>query len=629
MNNSTDSPSNEILSELKFKIERIFQVFWAVEITLGVIAVQRIAIGAWEQAIALFVAMLLLTSCYFVAKKGHLKFASTILLSTVTVLLTFFMWSFQGLRDEIMLAYPSVLILAAMIGSGRLFVGLFTFIIIVVFANGYVNETGIYVNQVNVADKNAALLVSLIIALISFSVWSLSADFRKVLRQLSREYLRVKESKAEIEKLMHHDALTGLPNRILAKTRFEQSMTYLDRNKQSMCVMFIDLDGFKSVNDAMGHQVGDTLLIELANRLQDVVRNSDTVCRLGGDEFLIIADFNNNEQYMSELAERVRQAVIKPIRVGDRDLVTSCSIGIAIAPQDGYDFNTIMKHADTAMYHAKDMGKNCFHFFDRHMNSNVQEHMQIVSDLRKALKNDEFVLYYQPQIDLTTSTVIGAEALIRWIHPEKGLIPPNLFIPHAESSGLIIDIGRWALDRAVCDCKNWQLQGFDLTVAVNISPKQFRRSDIQSVVQKALEIHGLEANQLELEITESLLVDDTQELNNTLKYLTNMGVKISIDDFGTGYSNLGYLKKLEVGTLKIDQSFIQKIQQDPQDQAIVTAIIQMASSLNLKTIAEGVEHETTKNLLAGLQCDQGQGYLWAKPLPNDEFLTFIRKRAEM
>lgn len=432
-------------------------------------------------------------------------------------------------------------------------------------------------------------------------------------------------SEKKIQKLAHYDLLTGLPNRIMAKSRFEQSMQVSEKKDTMVCVMFLDLDEFKNINDSLGHDAGDTFLKEIASRLTSIVRRSDTICRQGGDEFLIILESLSEEKQLLILAEKVLNAIKQPYAINGIDVSSSVSIGIAIAPNDGDDFETLCRHADMAMYQAKNDGKNAFHFFNQRLEENAASKLQLLSDLRTAIEENQFELYYQPKINLADNQVMGAEALIRWNHPIKGIIFPIDFIPLAESSGLIIELGQWILEQACYQCKQWQEQGFKkFCMAVNVSAVQFKREDFFEVVVGALEKSGLSVEFLELEITESLLIVDSQRLAELFAKLDALGTKMSIDDFGTGYSNLGYLKKFQIDTLKIDRTFVSNLQLAEHDQAIVEAILQMANSLDLDVVAEGVEDETTATLLRELNCQYAQGYYWSKPIRNSEFIPLLQ-----
>ena len=435
-----------------------------------------------------------------------------------------------------------------------------------------------------------------------------------------------KAAQERIEFLAHHDPLTGLPNRLLLRDRVEQAQTLAARTGQRVALMFLDLDRFKTINDSLGHPVGDTLLKAVVERLKACVRESDTICRQGGDEFIILLNDVGDSEAAARVADNIAQRMADPFVLAGHALNTSFSIGIALYPDDGNDFDSLLQKADTAMYHAKEAGRNAHRFFREEMNRQVVEHLTLETQLRTALEKKEFVLHYQPQLDLRDGSIVGVEALIRWNSAENGLVSPARFIPVAEVSGLIVPIGAWVIEEACRQARAWQVAGLaPFTVAVNLSAVQFRRLDLINTVINALVLSDLDAECLELELTESILLQDAEATLDVVRRLKALGVKLSVDDFGTGYSSLAYLKRFAVDKLKIDQSFIRDLESDPDDAAIVRAIIQMAHSLKLKTIAEGVENDELTNLLRFYNCDEIQGYGFARPLPADELEAFVRQ----
>jgi diguanylate cyclase (GGDEF)-like protein/PAS domain S-box-containing protein len=429
-----------------------------------------------------------------------------------------------------------------------------------------------------------------------------------------------------IEFLAHHDALTGLPNRLLAKAHLEQAILAAECENSRVALLFIDLDNFKSINNSHGHVIGDGLLKGVAIRLRECLRNIDTLSRQGGDEFLLVLNNMRDTASISVVAEKILERMAELFEIDTHELSISLSIGIAVYPDDGKDFETLLKQSDIAMYHAKDSGRNTYRFHTAQMNADAIEHLRMRNGLRRALEHGEFVLHYQPQISLATGAVMGAEALIRWHHPELGMVPPGDFISVAEDSGLIVPIGDWVLREACRQAVAWHKAGLpELRIAVNLSAVQFKRGDVEKSVIQALAESGLNPALLELELTESILLKDSEKVLATVRRLKSLGVKLSIDDFGTGYSSLSYLKRFDVDKLKIDQSFVRGMADDPSDAAIVSAIIQMAKSLNLTTVAEGVEDERQLSLLRLQHCDEAQGYHFARPLPTDEFENFVLK----
>ncbi|MDA8092675.1 MAG: EAL domain-containing protein [Betaproteobacteria bacterium] len=455
-----------------------------------------------------------------------------------------------------------------------------------------------------------------------------SAD-KKLVRGSYIDITERKEAQARIEFMAYHDALTGLPNRLLAKDHMELAMSFAERAHAQVALLFLDLDNFKTINDSLGHPVGDALLKAVATRLGESMRAPDTLARLGGDEFLIVLSDVRDAETITGMADAILERLAKPFDIEGQELTTSLSLGIAVYPDDGKDFETLLRKADTAMYHAKEAGKNTYRFHTEQMNVDAIEHLQMRNGLQKALARGELMLYYQPQIDLSTLAVTGVEALIRWNSPEGGPIPPMRFIPIAEDSGLIVPIGDWVLKEACRQAVAWRQAGLpELTVAVNLSAVQFRHGRLEKSVARALNESGLAANRLELELTESILIQDTENALATVRRLKAIGVKLSVDDFGTGYSSLAYLKRFDVDKLKIDQSFIRDMVDDPSDAAIVHAIIQMARSLNLAVIAEGVEDARMLAALREHGCDEAQGYHFAKPMPPEALAAYLSAMAE-
>jgi diguanylate cyclase (GGDEF)-like protein len=437
----------------------------------------------------------------------------------------------------------------------------------------------------------------------------------------------VRESQARIEFLATHDPLTGLPNRLLARDRFAQATARARRDRSRVAMLFLDLDDFKHINDSLGHPSGDELLRAVSDRLTGGLRAGDSVCRQGGDEFLILLANASHEDDIAEVGVKLLAQLARPFTVDGHEIASSGSLGIALYPDDGSDFDELLKKADMAMYSAKAAGRNAVRFFAEVMNVGMQEHVRLVAGLRTALAQDELMLHFQPQFDLASGRIVGAEALLRWRHPVLGLVPPSRFIRVAEQSGLVVEIGAWVLREACRQMKVWHDMGLaDLVVCVNVSPVQFHRDGIERDIANALDVSGLPARCLELELTESLLLQDSNAVSALLQRLRALGVGLAIDDFGTGYSNLGYLKRFEVRRLKIDQSFIRRLGVDKHDEAIVRAIIQMASSLQLTTVAEGVESAEVLARLIDMGCTEGQGQHWAAALPAEEFLGFVRRQ---
>jgi diguanylate cyclase (GGDEF)-like protein/PAS domain S-box-containing protein len=422
-----------------------------------------------------------------------------------------------------------------------------------------------------------------------------------------------------------HDFLTGLPNRMLFNDRVNQAIALAPRNSKNVAVMFLDLDGFKHINDSLGHSIGDKLLQSVAKRLCSCVRASDTVSRQGGDEFVILLSEVTHSSDTTLMSNRLLQAIARPHSIDGHDLHVTTSIGVSIFPDDGLDAETLIKNADTAMYQAKDNGRQSYQFFTPSMNVRAVERQDIEGSLRCAIDRQELALHYQPKVNLITGEITGVEALLRWTHPVRGLVPTGQFISIAEDCGLILPIGRWGLREACRQTKEWTDSGLTkLAVAVNISAIEFRNKDFLQGVFTILEETGLDPRQLELELTESVLMKHAESTESILRVLRAHGIQIAVDDFGTGYSSLSYLRKFPLDALKIDQSFIRQITTSPSETAIVIAIISMGRSLNLRVVAEGVETQEELAFLQKHQCEEAQGYYFSRPVPPQQFAALLR-----
>jgi diguanylate cyclase (GGDEF)-like protein len=436
-------------------------------------------------------------------------------------------------------------------------------------------------------------------------------------------------NEARIVHMAHHDTLTGLPNRSLIADRLQQAVLHAERQGQSVLVAFIDLDSFKLVNDTLGHNAGDELLKVVAGRMVDCVRRNDTVGRFGGDEFvLVLPHVDENPASLVPLLEKILAAVIEPIVLEGHRMQVSCSIGAAVYPRDGRDADTLMMHADMAMYRAKESGKNNCQFYTHEMNATLEEKLALMDGLRKALDENQLRLLYQPKVDLATGGIFGVEALLRWDHPERGTISPDQFIPLAEECGMILPIGEWVLREACRQARSWQDKGMaPVSMSVNVSPRQFEDVRLVSRVENALRDSGLDPRWLELEVTESLIMRDVTQSVAKMRELEAMGIALSIDDFGTGYSSLAALKSFPISRLKIDKSFVRDLASSEDDQAIARAIISMSHQLHMRVIAEGVETEQQRSFLQKNGCDEVQGYLFGKPMMPEQLAAMLHMPA--
>lgn len=437
-----------------------------------------------------------------------------------------------------------------------------------------------------------------------------------------------KQSEDRIHYMAHHDPLTGLPNRSLLDDRVEQAMLYAQRYDRQLTVMFIDLDNFKLINDSLGHNAGDELLKTAAQRMVESVRSTDTVLRLGGDEFVIVLlDQAGSASAVSSPLQKLHEAIAQPMTLAGKEVQITCSMGLATFPDDGTDSNTLLMHADAAMYRAKELGRNNYQFYTSDMNRQVHEKLAMHEGLRNAIARNELFLMYQPQVDMRSGKIVGMEALIRWRHPELGVISPVTFIPVAEETALIVSIGEWVLHTACRQNKTWQDAGLPPSVvSVNVSARQFKEGDLIGRVARALDESGLQPQYLALELTESLIMQDLQQALETMDKLREMGVQLSIDDFGTGYSSLSALKKFPIARLKLDRSFVSDLPHDHDDKVIAMAVVSLGHQLNLKVVAEGIETQEQFAFLRDNGCDEMQGDYFSKPLLQDEMLDLLSKQ---
>lgn len=450
-----------------------------------------------------------------------------------------------------------------------------------------------------------------------------------MLAQVNLEWeAAVEHRDRQIERISHYHPLTGLPNRQLFLDRLEQNLAHAQRDNRLVAIMLLNLDRFKQINDTLGHLLGDAVLQLVAERLKTRARAGDTITHLGGDEFGFVLPNMDSAQAAADFAQKLINSFVRePISVGDHELFVSICVGISLCPLDGVDANTLIRNANAALHHAKKEGCGNFQYYATQMNASARLRLAMETELHRALSRDEFVLHYQPKVDLASGEIIGMEALLRWQSPERGLVAPNEFIPLLEETGLILPVGEWVLRTACKQARAWQQLGLpNIRIAVNISALQFRQPDLAAVIEAIFKENDLDPNlgMLELELTESLLMKNTDGTIATLNQLHDFGIQFSIDDFGTGYSSLSYLKRFPISTLKIDQSFVQDISNNADDAAIVNAIVALGHSLGLSVIAEGVETIEQLDYLRTIQCDEIQGYLFSRPIPGEEMTRLLQ-----
>ncbi len=560
--------------------------------------------------------------------KGSSEQAYLLISWSLAFVMTYMTWANNGLRDVSLITYPTILMMVTIVVNKRHLVAMLAFFTLSLLSLTLVNFFGVYVNEIKPISVGNFFEIILILVTSTGMIWAISRDYSTAYLSLQASHDQVLATQAQVEYMAQHDSLTGLPTRALARDRFEAMIQRNEKNHGQCALLFMDVDNFKALNDAMGHKAGDQYLQRIAEVLRASVTEKDTACRQSGDEFLLLLDQIDSKDSIATFTDELLERLRTPFEIDGIDLSISCSVGIAIYPHDGNNYDELIKNADTAMYKAKEAGRNGFCFYDTHSHSGVKQNIHLMSGLRHAIQHGELVLHYQPQFDLENGRLIGAEALVRWNHPAQGLLSPLTFIHLAEISGMINDLGNWVLNEACRQNEIWRQKGTDIVMSINLSPMQFRRNDLHETIAQALHTTGLPGQNLELELTESLFVDDTDKVSEMLTTINEMGVQMSIDDFGTGYSNLSYLRRLPVQQLKIDQSFVRHM--DQNNEALINVIIQMAENFSLISIAEGIEDEETMKRLRAMGCQRGQGYFWDKPLTAERFAEkYVEKKEQM
>lgn len=596
---------------------------------VGMIIAAIVADGATKPILMGSVVLMFLAG--WLAWRRKTLLSATILLLDLTVMLSVLVWVSGGIHDIAMLGYPMVLVLAAILGNAYLFLGLLAIIILYCSLVAVLTVKGTFVMVFPPVTYSHVLYVDIIFLITGFGVYLLALDLHRLMLSLKEENARVLEREQLIVRLANRDQLTDLHNRRYAEFHFNEFLSKAYQEQKKVAVFFLDLDNFKPVNDSLGHAAGDQLLRQLSQRLQTLSAPDDMLCRFGGDEFLWIRKVDNIpalelEQVLNKSAEQLLAAANTSFFIMENKIDISASVGMAIAPTHGETFIELCRFADLAMYHAKTKGRNTFSYYYEDLNRISIDKYHLLKNMREALSTHQFEVWYQPKVSLQSEQLIGCEALIRWPQQKGGFISPDEFIPLAESSGLIVGIGEWVLEQACQACADWRAAGFShLKVAVNVSYVQFRDGEFPATVERILRQTGVPATALELELTESLLIDDEDQIQKQLAYLHGMGVSLAIDDFGTGYSNLGYLRRFNARCLKIDKSFVSALGVSDRDEPLVKAMIQMAHSLGLQTIAEGVEDENCLRQLITLGCDEGQGYLWSPAMHQEQWLTYMQQ----
>ncbi len=563
------------------------------------------------------------------AYKRRVLLSAYIMLGSLATMLFSLALTGAGMFDLAILGYPGLLIFAATLGGVGVFITVLSFVIVQCALLTWLALENIITPHIPTLTWAHLLFSLVIITITGFSVFILVRDIKILMVSLQKENAKVQKSQREVQHLAHHDALTGLPNRIYAENLFFEELNKVHSKEHKLALMFIDLDNFKPVNDALGHAAGDELLQRLTHRLASMLPPDHHLTRFGGDEFIVLAPFDGDRYQCNELAQAIIKQCASVFEILHTQVMVSASIGIACAPDDGDNFKQLCRKADIAMYEAKQDGRNTFHYYDKSLDKTNDDKFRLLQRLRPALTSNEFKIYYQPMMSLCDGKVTTIEALLRWPQADGSMISPERFIPLAESSGLINELGHWVIRQACFFCAQQRSLGMpQLRIAVNLSVVQFKSGHLQETVEKALSEAGLPPSALELELTESLLIDNTPLIRQQLEGLSRLGITIAIDDFGTGYSNLSYLRDFKASKLKIDRSFISSICESQDQVSLVKAIIHMAASLGLKTIAEGIEDKATLEKLVTLQCDEGQGFLWAKPLPAEGLAKWLEEHQQ-
>ncbi|OUS27872.1 hypothetical protein A9Q98_08285 [Thalassotalea sp. 42_200_T64] len=554
--------------------------------------------------------------------------ATLILLLVVhTCLATIIMWLYGGIHDEILIVYPLILIFAALLGSTKLMSFLFAFISMAILSNGFVNHYGFYQNSTQAINLQSAATVNLILLVIFVCSYFSAKSIKELIAKLIDENEKILQSKREIQKIVHQDALTGLPDRVKAEEKFMQLIAAQSSENNKVALLFVDLDDFKNINDNLGHQLGDKFLQLIATRIAGAIADVGSIYRIGGDEFIILLHCIYSTAEVQEISENISKVVSQPLTINDYHLSSCCSIGVSLIPDDTEDFESALKYADIALFQAKNAGRNHICLVNQKMIERTQYEFKLQEELRKSLRDELFKVHFQPKLDLVTNKIIGAEALLRWWHPTLGKITPTEFIPLAEKSGLIHELGFWVLEQSIKECIYWHKHGNKrLVIAVNLSPIQFNSPGFTKSVLQLLGRYGLSESFLELEITENLLIEQNEAQKYNINMLAAAGIKLVIDDFGKGYSNLAYIKKLNIHAIKIDYEFVKGMAISSDDRAIVTTIIDIAKRLGIESVAEGVETEEIASLLKQLGCKYAQGFLWSHALESTAFRQLLKEK---
>ncbi|MFO0394264.1 MAG: putative bifunctional diguanylate cyclase/phosphodiesterase [Lysobacteraceae bacterium] len=614
-------------SLLALQSRRVRQLILLLMAALGVFAVINLTLLEARVQAPLVAGIALLGVALWMQQRGRVEQSLMMVLWVMTFVAMAMIWMRGGIRDLVVLAYPCILVLAAMALSPRRLVALGGAMVLSLGLLAWGEISGWYQPNVPPVGPWSFVNRALILVVVAVIGRTMARDLQAAVARAESESSRAKDSAVRLAFLVQHDALTGLPNRLLVQDRFAQALARSRRDGTPLAMLVIDLDDFRRVNDSLGHGVGDAVLQRMAERLRVLAAETDTLGRLGADEFVVVSAELGDAEALAVFAQRLLDGLAEPFERDGLCIACGSSIGIARFPYDGDTFETLLNRAEAAMARAKADGRNAFRFADAEVDLDVGEHLRLVSELRAGIDRGELELHYQPIVHLASGRVGAVEALMRWRHPERGMVSPGAFIPLAERSGLIHPLGAWALEEAAAQARRWEARGLPpLVVSVNVSPVQLAQGELDVVVQRVLAANALPAKQLLLELTESSLVGDAEPLRNRITRLRAIGVGLSIDDFGTGYSNLGYLQRFDVQALKIDQRFVRGLADGPQGEASVRAIAQLAGSLGIRTVAEGIETAEEAQRLQALGCDAGQGHWWGDAMPAAVFTRWYAER---
>ena len=576
----------------------------------------------------MLVALAAMFTAAILAYKHFVVASSYLLLVALSSMLFALSATGAGTFDIAMLGYPAIIIFAALLGGIGLFGTVLSLVLVQCIILTWLVMEGVITPNTPKLTWSHLTFIMIIFVITGFCVFILVQDIRRLMTSLQLEYTKVKKNREHIQYLAHHDPLTNLPNRLLGERLFNEKLAQSEANGLQLALAFIDLDNFKPVNDALGHSAGDRFLQHISQLINEKLSDDECLIRFGGDEFIVLAANITDRKHIETLCERLIEWCSSEFEVFQTNIVVSASIGVAIAPKDGAKFKQLCRKADVAMYEAKRNGRNRFEFYDVKFDEESDEKFSLIQRLRPAVLANQFEVYYQPLIDLKSGQICSIEALVRWPQEDGSLVFPDKFIPLAESSGLINPLGEWVLIQACLFCAKLHRNGHsEISVAVNLSFAQFKDGTLPSIVKRALDLTQLNPKFLELELTESILADENGSIPEQLEKMKNLGVQFAIDDFGTGYSNLNYLRKFNAHKLKIDRIFINTLGLDENDVPLVSAIINIAESLGMVTVAEGTEHEAALRKLEEMGCDVGQGFYWSKPVPEKQIEALIASQS--